>query len=378
MKIGIDARLYGTYGRGIGRYIQNLIAELERLDHENEYVIFLSSNGWNEYTPKSNNFKKVLADIRLYTLKEQLQFPLIISKEKVDIMHFPHFTVPLLYTKPYVVTIHDMIIHKFPSEYATSHHPLMYKLKLLGYTLTLRHAVKAAKHVICISKQTKSDLLEYVPNLKAPLSVIYHAIRPLIIPELSTQKEVLSGYHLVSQEYFFYVGAAYPHKNLQHMIESFMDSLPQIPENIQFVIAGRVDKFHLRLQEWIKETFPKSHGRVQWLGQVSETELAVLYANSIALIYVTQYEGFGLPILEAMSATTAVIASHNSALKEVVGEAGYTLDPYDKEALTTAIKEFTQNPALRLDFVEKGNDQLEKFSVKQMSYNTWRCYQQIK
>ena len=377
MKIGIDARLYGTYGRGIGRYIQILIEQLEKLDHENEYSIFLSSNGWHEYTPKNKNFKKVHADIRLYTLKEQIQFPKIIAKQSVDIMHFPHFTVPLLYNKPYVVTVHDMIIHKFPTEYASTHHPFIYKLKLLGYKLTLWHALKAAKHVITISKQTKQDILEYYPTLKTPLSVIHHAIKTPASAETAIESNVLAKWNLSPLKYFFYVGAAYPHKNLKHMIESFMESLNTIPADTQFVIAGRVDTFHKNVQAWIKKNYPNNYQRVQWVNQVSDTELSVLYTNSIALVYVTQYEGFGLPVLEAMAANTAVIASNNSSLKEVAGPAGYLVQSDNSADLQKALEELSQNRELRDSYIQKGREQLKKFSTKQMAYNTWKCYQQI-
>jgi glycosyltransferase involved in cell wall biosynthesis len=377
MKIGIDARLYGTYGRGIGRYIQILIEQLEKLDHKNEYAIFLSSNGWHEYTPKNKNFKKVHSDIRLYTLKEQLQFPRIIAKQKVDIMHFPHFTVPLLYNRPYVVTVHDMIIHKFPTEYASTHHPIIYKLKLLGYKLTLWHALKAAKHVIAISKQTKQDILKYYPALKTPLSVIHHAIKTPASTETAIESNVLTKWKLSPLKYFFYVGAAYPHKNLKHMIESFMESLNTIPADTQFVIAGRVDTFHKNVQAWIKKNYPNNYQRVQWVNQVSDTELSVLYTNSIALVYVTQYEGFGLPVLEAMAANTAVIASNNSSLKEVAGPAGYLVQSDNSADLQKALEELSQNRELRDSYIQKGREQLKKFSTKQMAYNTWKCYQQI-
>jgi len=292
-------------------------------------------------------------------------------------MHFPHFTVPLLYNKPYVVTVHDMIIHKFPTEYASTHHPFIYKLKLLGYKLTLWHALKAAKHVITISKQTKQDILEYYPTLKTPLSVIHHAIKTPASAETAIESNVLAKWNLSPLKYFFYVGAAYPHKNLKHMIESFMESLNTIPRGTQFVIAGRVDKFHKNVQAWIKKNYSNNYQRVQWVDQVSDTELSMLYTNSIALVYVTQYEGFGLPVLEAMAANTAVIASNNSSLKEVAGPAGYLVQSDNSADLQKALEKLSQNRELRDSYIQKGREQLKKFSTKQMGYNTWKCYQQI-
>jgi len=110
MKIGIDARMYGPKQGGLGRYVEQLVLELEKIDNQNEFVIFLRADNWNEYTPSKPNFKKVLANISWYGWQEQFKLTPIIKKEKVDLMHFPHWNIPLFYNDPFIVTIHDLIL----------------------------------------------------------------------------------------------------------------------------------------------------------------------------------------------------------------------------------------------------------------------------
>src|SRR5574343_128214 len=115
MRIGIDARFFGPIGKGLGRYTQKLIENLEKVDEVNEYFVFLKKENFNEYTPQKPNFKKVLANYPWYSFSEQIRFPWLLRKYDLDIAHFPHFNVPLLYSGKFVVTIHDLILVHFPT-----------------------------------------------------------------------------------------------------------------------------------------------------------------------------------------------------------------------------------------------------------------------
>ena len=119
MKIGIDARFLGPMSKGLGRYAERLVENLEKKDKKNEYVVFLRKENWDYYTPKFSNFKKVLADYRWYSLKEQIMMPIAIWKEKIDLMHFPHFNIPIFSPTKFVTTIHDLILLRFPTPRAT-------------------------------------------------------------------------------------------------------------------------------------------------------------------------------------------------------------------------------------------------------------------
>ena len=118
--IGIDARFYGADSRGLWKYTTMLLKYLEELDDKNRYFIYLKKQNFDEYLPRKPNFIKQIADVSWYSLKEQLTMPLILNKGKIDLMHFPHFNIPLLYKGPFVVTIHDLILMEHPTIKATT------------------------------------------------------------------------------------------------------------------------------------------------------------------------------------------------------------------------------------------------------------------
>lgn len=378
MRIGIDARLYGTYGRGIGQYLKHLIAKLEQLDTTNEYVIFVSKNGWDEYTPHNPRFQKMLTDIRLYTFKEQWLFPLLMHRAHIDCMHFPHFTVPLFAPQPYIVTIHDMIIHTFPSEYATKLWYPVYLLKLFGYKTTIRQALRRAERVIAVSHCTRDDILFYYPHMRTPCDVIYEGVDPPSVPN-TQQLTVAHRFHLTPQKYIFYIGAAYPHKNLHTMINSYMIACERNASvaDYPFVIAGREDFFHAQLKKWVTTQFPQYAHRIQWVGEITDQERSLLYANTALFMYITRYEGFGLPVLEAMSYGAPVLVSDRGSLPEIAQDAALHLSPDDPETIANTIIKLLSNQSLSKSYQEKGINQSKKFSWERCAQQTLACYQQI-
>ena len=145
MKIGIDARLWNE--TGVGRYIRNLIRNLHEIDLSNEYILFCRNTDVEriKYEILSNKWKIVSADIRWHSLKEQLKFHQILNRENLDLMHFTYFSVPLFYNRPFIVTIHDLIVYHFQTGKASSLPLPLYKVKHLGYRFLLDHIVKKSK-----------------------------------------------------------------------------------------------------------------------------------------------------------------------------------------------------------------------------------------
>ncbi len=212
IRIGIDARFYGPKQKGLGRYVQKLIENLEKNDLNNEYIIFIRKESWNKYHPTNPNFKKVLADYQWYTLFEQIFMPFKIKQAKVDLMHFPHFNVPIFYRMPFVITIHDLILKRFPTRRASTMGPIRYWLKNLAYKLVISSAIKRARKIIAVSNFTKKDILKYFKVRSEKVEVIYEGV-PVIKLNESKNKP--------SKKYLLYVGNAYPHKNLERLILAF-------------------------------------------------------------------------------------------------------------------------------------------------------------
>lgn len=174
MRLGIDARFYGPLGKGIGIYTQKLIDQLQKLDQDNEYFIFLRQENFDLLQPQNPKFHKVLADYPWYSLKEQIFFPFKLYQYKLDLVHFLHFNVPLLYQKKFIVTIHDLI-HNQSSKNASSSNVLLFYIKKLIYFLIVKRAVKKAQKIITVSLFSKQIIIKQYKINPEKIIITYEA-----------------------------------------------------------------------------------------------------------------------------------------------------------------------------------------------------------
>jgi len=175
MRIVIDARLYGLENAGLGRYTINLINGLQKLDRKNEYSVLLRKKYFNQLNLASN-WKKIPVDINHYSLREQIELPKIIYGLKPDLVHFLHFNVPVFYRGKFIVTIHDLLMHKQRGLEATTLTPSRYFLKRLGYMFVFRNAVKKAVKVIVPSQAVKDEVCYYYKLSSEKVIVTYEGI----------------------------------------------------------------------------------------------------------------------------------------------------------------------------------------------------------
>ncbi len=172
MKILIDARLYGPKDTGIGRYTQKLVENLVKIDPTNQYLILLRQSDYMSLKfPK--NWTKVLADFKHYSFKEQFKMPILLFKLKADLVHFPHFNVPLFFFGKYIVTIHDLIMHKFKNGSATTRKFPIYQIWRLGYHITFAKAVYGSTKIIVPSNAVKEEVINYYKIKKEKVEVTY-------------------------------------------------------------------------------------------------------------------------------------------------------------------------------------------------------------
>ncbi len=172
MKIIIDARLYGPKDTGIGRYTQKLVENLAKVDRKNDYIILLKKVDFDTLS-LPNNWTKILADFKHYTFEEQLKMPILLLKYKADIVHFPHFNVPVLYFGKYVVTIHDLIMHKFTDGSATTRKFPVYQIWRLGYHLVFAKAIYGSKKVIVPAYSIKEEVVDFYKINPKKVEVTY-------------------------------------------------------------------------------------------------------------------------------------------------------------------------------------------------------------
>ncbi|MCD6149700.1 glycosyltransferase family 4 protein [bacterium] len=369
MRIGIDARFYGTAGKGLGRYTQKLIENLERIDGRNQYFVFLKKENFGEYQPKNKNFQKVLADYRWYTFSEQINMPRILNKYNLDLVHFPHFNVPLLYRGKLVITIHDLILIHFPTVRGTTLNPFFYWIKFLAYKIVIWSAIKKAKKIITVSEFTKDDILK---NYKVPenkIKVTYEACDNFRETPVGNDEEILRRRGIM-KPYLLYVGNAYPHKNLERLILAFKE-VNKIKKDLKLVLAGKEDYFYHRLK---KMTEKRNIKNVIFAGFVSDRDLSLVYRQASLYVFPSLYEGFGLPPLEAMAEGTPVISSDHQCMREVLGNSAYYFDARKPDEIAEAIIKVLDDEKLREKLTARGYEQIKKYSWEKMAGETLDVY----
>ena len=280
MRILIDARLYGLENAGLGRYVMNLVRHLSELDPKNEYVILLRKNYFNRLK-LPERWTAVKSDFRHYGVLEQILLPLIIMKHKPDVVHFPHFNIPLLCPKPFVVTIHDILMHKQKGLDATTLPAFLYYFKRLGYGVVFRRAVMASRVVIVPSNFVKKEIADYYKVAPEKIKVTYEGLDEAISLKGSVSN-VLKNYK-VEMPYFIYSGNAYPHKNLKRLIEATLELNQMAKEKSSLLIISARNVFTKRLTELVKKM--RVGSLVKLLGFVSDHDLAVLYNKSEAFVF---------------------------------------------------------------------------------------------
>ncbi|MDQ1284268.1 MAG: hypothetical protein QG620_616 [Patescibacteria group bacterium] len=374
MIIGIDARFYGPIGKGLGRYTQKLIENLEKVDDTNEYFIFLRKQNFGDYIPKNKNFKKVLADYHWYTWQEQLFFPRLLKKCNLNLVHFPHFNVPLFYRGKFIVTIHDLILIHFPTVRSSTLSPVLYRLKFLAYKIVIKSAIRRSNRVIAVSKFTKKDILENYPEApNEKVIVTYEACEDYCMLSPEKDREILLKYGII-KPYILYVGNAYPHKNLERLVLAFKEA-QKSNNDLKLVLVGRIDYFYARLKEFAEK---KKVPGVIFAGYVPDYELDTIFHNSLAYIFPSLYEGFGLPPLEAMAKGTPVFSSDHPCMKEVLGDSAYYFDAKDTNAIVETIKLILKGGRLREELIKKGYEKIREYSWKKMAEMTLRAYKNVR
>jgi len=385
-RIGIDARFYGPIGKGLGRYTQEIVDNIIKLDQKNKYVIFLRKENFYDFKCDGIRIKKVLADIRWYGLSEQIIFPFYIFREKLNLMHFPHFNVPIFCPVKFIVTIHDLILIKFPTLRATTLGPIVYKVKNLAYKIVISLAVKRAMKILAVSEYTKNAVVEqFKVNYKkvvvtyegvADLSVISSVSEKSLVDESPSHKgflpePVLSEANVVemTKNYLLYVGNGYPHKNLEGLIKVFSEISKAKPE-LKLVLVGKEDYFYSRLKQYAKNF----SNNVIFPGYVPDSKLKELYANAALYIFPSFYEGFGLPPLEAMAHGLAVVSSDKTCLPEILGEAALYFNPDNEMDMKNKIEQALTDEKLREDLINRGYEQIKKYSWINCAEKTLEVY----
>lgn len=364
MKIGIDARFIGPQGTGLGKYTQKLIVNLAEIDRKNHYVIFLKKSNW-DFLSLPKNFTKALAEVHWYSLAEQLKMPKIISRQNIDLLHVPHFNVPIFYKGKFIVTIHDLIHHKFEETSVTTKNPIVFKFKRFAYRKVIENAIRKSQKIITPSNFVKDEIVKAFKVNSGKIEVTYEAAEE----EYFTKK----NYKLTTTDNkLIYVGNAYPHKNLNKLLDAMTLNREPKTQNIKLIIVCPRNIFSERLELEIKKR--NLEKKVELRGYLEPKELSNLFQKSSTYIFPTLSEGFGIPGLNAMASGLPVVCSDILVLREIYSNAAIYFDPNDPQDIVQKINKALE-PTTRSDLVEKGRQQVKKYSWLKMAQLTLKIYE---
>jgi len=351
-RIGIDCRMWDE--TGIGRYIRNVVSQIAKIDHENQYVLFLLPKNMDSQDFPSN-FSKVPVDIRWHTFAEQTKLPFIFLSQKLDLLFVPHFNVPILYPKKFVASIHDLTILRVKTGRATTLPYPIYAIKRVAFRINILNTAIRAKNIFVVSNFVKEDLIKTFSLSSKKIIVAPCAASPIF--SRANNKDsfgVLQKYN-IKTPYLFYVGNAHPHKNLETLLMAFAKIIETHPD-LFLVLGGKKEFFYERLEREVAST--KIASNVIFPGFIEDADLPALYSSSLAFVTPSLYEGFGIQVLEAFACGTKVICSGVTSLPEVGGNAAFYFDPRNVEDIVAKVCAALDTPFNQ----EEARNQLKKFS----------------
>jgi glycosyltransferase involved in cell wall biosynthesis len=269
------------------------------------------------------------------------------------------------------VTIHGLILLNFPTVKGTTLNPLYYKIKFLAYKLTIGLGIRRAKKIITVSEFTKQDIKRNYSWIKDKVVVTYEACdkEKKVAKKSESDSRILKKYGII-KPYILYVGNAYPHKNLERLIESFQD-VGRENRELSLVLVGKEDYFYSQLKK-LKSRIGIE--KVIFAGFVPDDDLDVVYAASKAFIFPSLYEGFGLPPLEAMSMGVPVLSSDHLCMKEILGDSACYFDGRKKHEIANAILKISNDQVFSGSLKEKGFKQVSQYSWEKMARETRDVY----
>jgi len=367
VRITIDIRKLHDFG--IGTYVRNLLRELNKIDHDTDYILLCQHDNDDFLKQLGENFNTLVDRSGHYSLREQISIPIKVSHSSSDLFHVPHYVLPALIPCRSIATIHDCIHLLFP-EYLKNRAAHLY-----AHTMNWA-AIRKARRVLTVSESSKNDLLRLFNLPEERVDVIYNAIdeRFYTSPPEEELEFVRERYQL-NDRFLMYAGNAKPHKNLERLIQAFALLRKNGLDDLKLLITGGEISQYATLRRTVHQF--NLHKHVRFLGFQSESTLASLYRLADVFVFPSLYEGFGLPPLEAMASGTPVVVSNLSSLPEVVGDAGVQINPYDIESIADGIQQVLENPSQRKELITRGIARAKMFSWNSSIKRVQQIYQEV-
>jgi glycosyltransferase involved in cell wall biosynthesis len=364
MKIAFDLRRIKN--PGIGRYMKCLAEAVVESAPEHEYLLILPPGEEEAVVCTGTNVEKITPSVKYYSLREQVDLPRILRRKKIDLLHSPHFNIPLIRVCPTVVTIHDVI-------YLACREDLPSLAGRMYYRAMMAAAVRRADRIITDSEYSKRDIQRFFKAKDDHLDVIYPGVDQSICKNVDSVKlcEVKSRLGIASP-YLIYTGIYKLRKNHAGLLQAFKTFVDE-GGDAQLVIAGPMEDGEEMLRRLAQDLGVAD--RVVFTGFVDDGDLPALYSGASVYACPSLYEGFGFTVLEAMACGVPVVCSKETSLPEVAGAAALYADARNPQEFGNALYRVFRDQALRAILVSKGTNNLQRFQWKHAAEQTLAVYE---
>lgn len=421
-RILIDGRFVGV-GDSQTRYVLELVKGILALDHTNSYTLLLRPAGikdaekflkleipfanWDDDSEPKIKYKSLktkrpnlhlqILDIPHYTLSEQTKLLKYLNEKKFDLVHFTQFNHPVRYSGKYVITIQDLTL--------VGHLHRQNMIKRVAFNAVMKSAAKDSTKIIAISKTTMEDVISYYNVPKEKFDIIYHGVDHknfnMNVSSRTNEIKKFKEKYNISEEYILYTGMWKKHKNLIRLLKAYEIFRTQNTDNrIQLVLVGKIDKkepeviteinkINFKIAQLLNCSIAKKQGpaaktiqqfsneAIITTGFIPEDQLPIAYAGAFTYVIPSLSEGFGWPPLEAMACGTPVIASGESCIPEILGDAPLYFDAYNVLDIAEKMKTITTDTELRKDLIKKGLEQVKKYNWEECAEKTLKVYKEM-
>lgn len=363
MKIAFDLRRIKN--PGIGRYMKCLVEAILAEELHDEYLLILPPGAEDIINIGSSGAKTITSKLKYYSIQEQIGLPKILREHKVDLLHAPHFMLPLVRPCPSVVTIHDVIPLAWKDDLGS-------RIGQVYYHCMTCAAVRLADRIITDSKFSQDDIARRLAVDPGKIEVIYPGVSPDFqrVTDEVQLKEIRSKYR-IEKEFIVYAGIYKRRKNHAALLRAFRSFLSKgLDANL--VLVGPLKEGEQDMRRLANELGISN--RVVLTGFVDDAELRALYSAAKVYACPSLYEGFGFTVLEAMACEAPVVCSRETSLPEVAGDAALYADPRNVEEFAHVLHDVFANSGLRSTLIEKGRRNVQRFSWTNTAKETLAVY----
>ncbi len=364
MRIGVDVSALVREAAGIGQCIINLVKNIMDIDTENEYFLFSYDKIELPFSLKKNWTFVNYGGGKHPQVRYFTKLPQILRQLKIEVFFGTRHYLPPFNSKiRYVALVHDLIPLRMPELFTKRH--------LSRFRIFTRLCKYQADSYIAVSKATKADIMKYMHIPKEKIQVIYEGANPDFTPERDEEgiAETMKRFG-ITEKYLLCLSTVEPRKNMLRTIQAYESYVLKNSLPYKLVIVGGKGWKDGEIYDYVNKHQLQEH--VLFTGYVSNQDVKNIYANATLFIYASLYEGFGIPVLEAMQSGVPVITSNVSSMPEVAGKACLLVDPYNIEEIRDAIVTVLNSPKLQADMRSKGIKQASKFSWRKCSEEVWK------